>query len=136
MEALDKRGVDLPPSFGQHLLHRLQHAEHDLVLDPNDASPAVGLDDLRIEEFRPWHPAGFGPRPFALTPLGWHPLTVMRDERSEILPKAIRQKQRGTVRREYLGDLMHEALGQGKRAVTHVDGQDQLGDGVHATQTP
>src|SRR5215831_21116955 len=93
IQALDKRRIDLPPMLGQHQLDGLSHAEHDLVLDPREASPAVGLDDLRIEELRPWHPAGFGHRPFALTPLGLNPPTIVSDQRDEVVPKAVSQKE-------------------------------------------
>jgi hypothetical protein len=49
IQALDKRRIDLPTPLGQHRLDGLTRADHDLVLDPYEASPAVGLDDLRIE---------------------------------------------------------------------------------------
>jgi hypothetical protein len=48
IQALDKRRIDLPTTLGQPRLDGLSHAEHNLVLDPHEASPAVGLDDLRI----------------------------------------------------------------------------------------
>jgi hypothetical protein len=98
IEALHKRGVDLPPPFGQHLLDRLQRTEYDVVLDTYDASAPIRFDHLGLEEFGPWHPAWLGHRPLSLATLGWHPLAVMGDQRGEVLPKAVRQKQRGTVR--------------------------------------
>jgi hypothetical protein len=97
IQALDKRRVDRPTPLGQPRLDGLSHAEYDLVLDPHEASPAVGLDDLRIEEPRPWHPAGFGQRPFALTPLGLNPPTVVRNQRDEVARVAGKPMQKCTL---------------------------------------
>src|SRR5215470_78142 len=57
IEALHKRGVDLPAVHREHLLNGLQGAEHHAVSDPHQASPPYGLDDLGVEELWPWHPA-------------------------------------------------------------------------------
>jgi hypothetical protein len=62
---------------------------------------------------------------------GVHPLAVMRDQRGEILPKAVGEKQRGAVRSQHLGDLMHQALRHGQGAFPDVYGQDELADWVH-----
>jgi hypothetical protein len=121
IQALDKRRIDLPTSPGQPRLDGLSHAEHDLVLDPHEASPAVGLDDLRLEELRQGHPAGFGHRPLALTPFGLHPLTVVRDQCDAVVPKAVSQKERCAVWRQDLGDLMDETLRHGESALTDVN---------------
>src|SRR5918996_2931237 len=136
VEALGKRRVDLPASLGQYLLDYLTRAEHHAVFDPNDAPPAVGLDDLSIEELRQWHPAGFGHRPFALTPLGLNPLTVVSDQRGEVVPKAVSQKERCAIWRQDLGDLMDETLRHGEGALTDVKRQDELGDRLHGHPHP
>ena len=135
IQALDKRRIDLPTTLGQPRLDGLSHAEHNLVLDPYEASPAIGLDDLRIEELRPWHPAGFGQRPFALTPLGLNPPTIVRDQRDEVVPKAVRQKERCAVWRQDPGELMDETLGHGEGALTDINRQDGLLTGSIAPYT-
>jgi len=60
----------------------------------------------------------------------------MRDERGEVLPKAVGQEQRGTVWSQDLGDLMDETLGQGQGALTDINGQDELADRVHRHPHP
>ena len=52
VDALHKGGVDLPTAGRQHLLDRLQRAEHDAVLHVDQAPAPHGLDHLRIEQLR------------------------------------------------------------------------------------
>jgi hypothetical protein len=136
VEALGNRRVDLPASLGEYLLDGLTRAEHHAMFDPNDAPPAVGLDDLRIEELRQGHPAGFGYRPFALTPFGLNPLTVVCGQCDEVVPKAVSQKARCAIWRQDLGDLMDETLRHGESALTDVNRQDELGDWLHGHPHP
>src|SRR6266849_641518 len=68
VDALDEGGVDLPAAGRQHLLDRLQRAEHDPVPHADQTAPPHGLDHLRIKELRPWHPARLGRGACALAP--------------------------------------------------------------------
>src|SRR5262245_48906650 len=59
VHALNERGVDLPAAGRYHLLHRLERPEHHTVAHSYQVPPAHGLDDLRVEQLRQWHPARF-----------------------------------------------------------------------------
>src|SRR5439155_3385632 len=98
VDAFDEGRVDLPAVCGQHLLHRLQGAEHDAMTDPHQTPAASGLDHLRIEQCGPRHPAWFWGWPFALTALGVNPLSIVGEQGCHVLPEPVDQKQRGTVR--------------------------------------
>ena len=54
------------PQAVQHVLDRLQRAEHDPVPHADQTAPPHGLDHLRIEELGQWHPARLGVWPFVL----------------------------------------------------------------------
>src|SRR5215471_12942006 len=54
---LDEGGVDLPAACRQHLLDRLQQAEHNPVPHTDQTAPPHSLDHLRIEQLRQRHPA-------------------------------------------------------------------------------
>jgi hypothetical protein len=114
----------------------VSHAEHNPVLDPHEASTLITLDNLGIEQFGLRHPARPGCRAFGLAALGLYPLTVMRDERGEVLPKAVGQEQRGAVWSQYLGELMDEPLGHGQGALTDINRQDKLADRIHRHPHP
>jgi hypothetical protein len=60
----------------------------------------------------------------------------MRDERGEVLPKAVGQEQRGAAWSQYLGELMDETLGHGQDALTDINRQDELADRVHRHPHP
>src|SRR5712691_9571982 len=60
VDPLNERGVDLPATGHQHLLDRLQRAEHDAVLHADQTAPPHGLDHLRIEQTRQGYPAWLG----------------------------------------------------------------------------
>ena len=49
IEPLDKRRLDLPPTGGEHLLHRLQCAQDHAMTHPHQAAPSHRFDHLRIE---------------------------------------------------------------------------------------
>src|SRR5215813_5420870 len=59
VETLDECRVDLPAMSREHLLDRLQRAEHDAVCHVDQAPAPYGLDYLRIEQPGQWHPARF-----------------------------------------------------------------------------
>jgi hypothetical protein len=79
------------------------------VCDPNEAPAPVRLDHLRIEQTGLRHPSRPAQWAFGLAAPGLHPLTVMRDQRGEVLPKAVSQKQ--------LGLRVNSANGLGSRLV-------------------
>src|SRR5215510_1375361 len=136
MEALDTACGELPAPLGQDGLDGLCCAKDDAVLDLTEAPAPVGLDDLRIEQPGLWHPTRLGLGTLGLATPGWHPLTVMRDQRGEVLPKAVGQKPRGTVRRQHLSDLMDETWRHGQGVLTDVNGQDELADWGHRHPHP
>src|SRR6266571_6589651 len=73
---LNEGRVDVPAVRGQHLLDGRQRAEHDAVAYADQAPPAHGLDDLRIEQLRQGHPAGRGCWTFVLSTRELYPLPV------------------------------------------------------------
>ena len=97
VDPLHERGVDLPAAGRQHLLHRLQGAEHHAVAHPYQPTAPYGLDHLRREELGQWHPARRRQGPCGLPTLGVNPVAEVRQQRRQVLPKTIGEKQRGTV---------------------------------------
>src|SRR5689334_16849783 len=99
IEALHKRSVDLPAVHREHLLDRLQRAEHHAVTDPHQTTASQGLDDLGVEELWPWHPTPFRHGPLGLTTRRLPPLAIVGEQGRSVLAKPIRQKERRTVGR-------------------------------------
>src|SRR5262245_55000477 len=56
---LNERCVDLPAAGREHLLHRLEGLAYHTVAPSYQASPAHGLEPLRIEPLGQRHPARF-----------------------------------------------------------------------------
>src|SRR5437867_4425138 len=81
------------------MLVGFQRAKHHTVLDTDEAPPAHGLDDLGVEELWPWHPARLRVWAFGLAPWRLDPVPIVGEQGRQILPKAIGQKERRTVRR-------------------------------------
>src|SRR5256886_11700143 len=81
VEAFHKRRIDLPAAGRQHLLDRLQRAEHDAVRHVDQAPAPHGLHHLRIEELGPWHPARLGRWTGSLTARELHPLPIVGEDR-------------------------------------------------------
>jgi len=136
VEALHERGVDLPAAGRQHLLDRLKRATHDPVSHVDQAPAPHGLDHLGVEQAGPRHPARLGGRPCSLTARELDPLPRVRQQGRRIRLEAIGQKQRHTVGRQHLHDLMHHALRHGQRAVADVDRQQQFRHGVDGRPDP
>src|SRR2546422_8196456 len=67
VEAFHKRRIDLPAAGRQHLLDRLQRAEHNAVLHVDQAPAPYGLHYLRIEQRGQRRPARLGRRALGLT---------------------------------------------------------------------
>ena len=59
----------------------------------------------------------------------------MRQQGRQILPKAIREKERGTVGGQDLRDVVDKALRHGQRAIPDVKREQELLSGSIATQT-
>src|SRR5882724_7208356 len=97
IEALHERRVDLPAAGRQHLLDRLQRAEHDPVPHADQAPAPHGLDHLRREELRQRHPARLGVWPLVLAAWRLHPLAEMGEERGGVLLEAIGEQERYTA---------------------------------------
>ena len=136
VDALDKGRVDLPAAGRQHLLDRLQRAEHDPVPHADQAPASHGLDHLRVEQWWQRHPARLGSRALDSLALRLYPVPIVREQGGHVLLKSVRQKQWGTVWREHLDHLMDHPLGQGQGAVPDVDRQEQLGDGIERCPHP
>src|SRR6266571_886893 len=66
IQALNKRGVDLPAVVGQDFIDRCQGAKHHPMAHPYQASLAHGFDDLRIEQPGTRHPPRLGGWPCGL----------------------------------------------------------------------
>jgi hypothetical protein len=76
-DPLHKRGIDLTPQWAEHLLDRLDRAEHDAVLHVDEVPASHRLDHLRIEQLWPGHPAGLGRWTFVLTACWLHPVPIV-----------------------------------------------------------
>ncbi len=136
VKAFNAGGVDLPAAGREPLLDGLQGSEDHAVAHPHQAPPAHGLDHLCLAQLRQWHPARLGVWPFVLAAGRLHPVSIVGQQGGHILPKAIRQEEGHTVGRSHLGDLMDHALRHRQRTLAHIDGQQQLGDGVHRRPHP
>ena len=136
VEAFNARRVDLPAAGRQYLLGRRQGAEHHAVAHPYQTPAPHGLDHLRIEELGPWHPTRLRGWPGGLAARRLHPRPRVRQQRRDVLPKAVRQEEGHTVGRSPLGDRMDHALRHRQRALARIDGQPQRGDGVHGRPHP
>jgi hypothetical protein len=93
------------------------------VLDTHDAPAPVRLHNLRIEQTGQWHPPRLGYGAFVLAPFGVHPIAEMGQQRRAVVLEAIGQKQRHTIRRQYLGHLVHDALRHCQGAAADIDHQ-------------
>src|SRR5262249_50470397 len=133
---LYERGVDLAAKWSQNGIDGLQGAEHDAVAYADEAPPAHGLDDLRIEELRQWHPAGLGRWTFVVSTWELDPLPVVGKQRGQIVFEPIGEKQRDTAGRQHLHDLMDHTLRHGQRAVPAVEGEQQFGDRIERCPDP
>jgi len=111
VDALDEGRIDLPAAHRQDLLHRRLGAEDHAVCHLDQAPPARDLDHLRIEQLRQGHPTWLGQGAFDLTALRLYPVAEMRQQRRDVLLKAVGQKDWHTVRGQHLDDLMHDTLG-------------------------
>ena len=67
---------------------------------------------------------------------GVNPMAVVGNQRGEILTKPVREKQRGTVRRQHLGDLVDQALRHDQGPIPNVNGQDELTHRGHRHPDP
>jgi hypothetical protein len=86
VKPLHKTRVDPPAAFGQDGLAGLCRTKDDAMFHPHEPPTPIRLHDLRIEQPGLWHPARLGA--FCPAPIGLEPLTVMGDERGEILAKS------------------------------------------------
>src|SRR5438445_12538729 len=92
IEALHKRGVDLPAVPREHLLHGLQGAEHHAATDPHQAPASQCLDDLSVEELWPWHPAPFRHGTLGVTTRRLPPLAIVGEQSRHVRAKPVRQQ--------------------------------------------
>src|SRR5262245_60802577 len=118
--------VDLPATGGQHLLHSLTRSEDHPVTDAYQAPAPRRFDDLRIEQLGQRHPARLGHRACSLAARRLYPGAEMAQQRGPIFLQPVGQEQRDATRREYLHDLMDNALGHGLRARANRARQQQL----------
>src|SRR5207244_12308164 len=101
---LHEGGVDVPAMRSQHGMDGLQRAKHHAMTHPYQAPATYGLDDLRVEQVGEWHPPRLGCRALRLPAWWLHPLPIVGQQGRQILPKAIREKERGTVGGQDLRD--------------------------------
>src|SRR6266700_6089576 len=92
IEALDESGVDLAAQGSQHGIDGLQGAKHHAVPHAHQAPAPHGLDHLRIEQVRQWHPARLGAWPCGLAAWRLHPVPKMRQQRRGVLLEAVGQE--------------------------------------------
>ena len=112
VEAFHQRGVDVPAQRAQNLIDGLDRAEDHTVHDVDSSLTPRGLDHLRIEQLRQGDPARLGQRPCGLTPRRLHPVPRGGEQGRRVLSQSIGHKERRTIGRQYLSDVVDEALGQ------------------------
>src|SRR5262249_59844724 len=100
-----------------------QGADHHTWMHADQAAAAVRFDHLRIEQLRPRYPPWLGR--WAVGPLArqHHPLSKMREQRQAISFKAVSEKQRDTVGRQHLHDLMDQLLGHCQGTLANIESQ-------------
>jgi hypothetical protein len=131
-----KRCIHLPAAGGQDLLDGPLRAKHHAVLHLDEAPSPHGLDHLRIEQLRQWHPAWLGGRTCGLFSRRLHPAPEMRHDGGEIIRLSIAQKERHTTGRQQLSDLMQHGLGHRQGAFPSLDAQQQLALGIDCGPHP
>jgi hypothetical protein len=90
VDALNEGGIDLPATGRQHLLDRLQRAEHDPVPHADQTATSHGLHHLHIEQLRHSHPAQLRGRSCGLAAWRVHPVPKMGQQGRRILLRARR----------------------------------------------
>jgi hypothetical protein len=125
--ALHQGGVDGPTQRTPYLIDGLNRAKDHTVRDVDSSPTPRGFDHLRIEPLRPGHPARLGPRPLGLTPRRLHPAPIVRQQGRQVRAKSVRHKERRTIGRQHLRDVVDEALRHGLGPLADVDGHQQLG---------
>src|SRR5215510_1044790 len=78
VEPLHKGRVDVPAMRSQHGIDRLQGAEHHAVLHPHQAPAPHGLQHLRVEQLRLWHPTRLRRGACDLSPWWLYPVPIVR----------------------------------------------------------
>ena len=106
------------------------------MLHLHQTPSAHSLDDLGVEELWPWHPAGLGGWPFVLATRRLHPVAIVGEQGRQILPKAIGHKERRTVGRQHLRDVVDHALRHGQCTMPDVERQQEFALGVHGDPDP
>src|SRR5438093_9656563 len=99
VEAFHEGRIDLPAARCQHLLDRLERAEHHAVRHTHQAPPAYRLDHLRIQQPRQGHSTGLGHWALCLPAYWLYPLAIVRQQRRRVLLEAIGEEERDTARR-------------------------------------
>jgi hypothetical protein len=136
VDALHKRGIDLPAACCQHLLDSFHRPEDHTMLDGHEAPAPVRLHHPRLEQPGPRHPARLGRWTFGLAAWRLHPVPIMGQQGCHVLAKAIGEKQWGAVRGHDLRDMMDHTLCHGERPITDVDREQQLALWVHRYPDP
>jgi hypothetical protein len=136
VEALHQRGVDVPAQRTQHLLHGLDRAEGHPVRDIDEAPTPRGFDHLRREQLRQRPPARLGHRPFGLAPGRLPPVPIVGEQGRQVRAKAVSHKERRTIGRQHLSNLVDDALRHSLAPLANVDGHQQFGHGIEGLPTP
>ena len=117
------------PSGTEHLMAGLHRAKDHAVFDLDQASPPRPLEPLCIEPRRQRHPARLRAWAFGLPTRRLHPRPLVREQGRGILAQAVGQKERRTVGRQHLRDVVDDTLCHGQGAVAAVARHQQLGHG-------
>src|SRR5882724_11124786 len=128
---LDKGRVDLPATGRKHLLDGCKGAEHHAVPHSHQTPPAHGLHHLRIEQLGQGYPAQLGRGTFVLSTWWLYPLPVVGEQRGQILPEPIGEKQRSAVGGQHLRDVVNKALRHGQCAIPYVKREQEFALRVH-----
>ena len=71
-----------------------------------------------------------------MPPRRLHPVPIVGEQGRQVLSKSIGQKQRRTVGRQYLGDVVDEALCHGLGTLADVDRHQQFGHRIDGHPDP
>ena len=77
VEPLHEGRVDVPATWGQHVIDGLQGTKHHAMLHVDEAPAPHGLDHLRVEQLRQGQPARLGYRALRLPARWLYPVAIV-----------------------------------------------------------
>jgi hypothetical protein len=136
VDPLHKGGVDVPAVWRQDVVDGFEGAKHHVVRHVDETPAPHGLHHLRLEQVGQGHPARLGCWTLRLPARWLPPLLIVGEQGCRVRSKSIGQKERRTIGRQHLSDVVDEALRHRQGARADVDGHQQLGHGIDGHSDP